>query len=278
VAHTPCRTLWQPPVTRNQPIKITPHPPPPPTPPTHHQPPKTHHQVAGTISAVNQGSGVYGVLPGVKVLPVKVLSDDGYGSMSDIMAALDYVATNAAALNVGVINLSLGGSGSASDPICASIKAAVQRGIVVAVAAGNDGKDLNGFSPAACPWAVTVTAISATTNQPASFSNWLPTGSSADAQRRVITAPGVNIVSTLPDGSYQPFSGTSMATPHVVGCVARCYAAGDCKLADGSKNRDRFLDVVWAKYNSDTGYRWNAGSNPVAQNKYYGPLVWADRW
>lgn len=44
-------------------------------------------QVAGTIGGVNQGSGVYGALPGVKVLPVKVLSDDGYGSMSDIMVS-----------------------------------------------------------------------------------------------------------------------------------------------------------------------------------------------
>ena len=56
--------------------------------------PSPPSQVAGTISALNQGSGVYGVLPGVKVLPVKVLSDDGYGSMSDIMAGIDYVSTN----------------------------------------------------------------------------------------------------------------------------------------------------------------------------------------
>lgn len=48
-------------------------------------------QVAGTISGQNQGFGVYGVLPGVRVLPVKVLSDDGYGSMSDIMAGINYV-------------------------------------------------------------------------------------------------------------------------------------------------------------------------------------------
>jgi len=234
--------------------------------------------VAGTISALNQGQGVYGVLPGVKVLPVKVLSDDGYGSMSDIMAAIDYVTTNAPSLGVGVINLSLGGTGSASDPICDSIKAAVQRGIIVAVAAGNDGKDLNGFSPAACPWAVTVTAIAPTTNQPASFSNWLPTGSDSASQRKTITAPGVNIVSTLPDGSYQAYSGTSMATPHVAGVAARCFASGECKLSNGSRNREAFLDAVWAKYNADTSYRWNAGSSPIAQSKWYGPLVWADKW
>ena len=46
-------------------------------------------QVAGTVGGQNQGAGVFGALPGVKVLPIKVLSDDGYGSMSDIMVRFD---------------------------------------------------------------------------------------------------------------------------------------------------------------------------------------------
>jgi subtilisin len=294
--------------------------------------------VAGTIGGINNGFGVYGSYPGVRILPVKVgfapepraclpapgprpgawgqpparrstqpgralgphplpcphrathtprpspppkknqvLGDDGYGSMSDIMAAIDYVTTNAKSLgNVVVINMSLGGGGSPNDAICDSIAAAAARGIIVVVAAGNDNKNLASFSPAACPAAVTVTAIDATTNAPASFSNWASPSDNAQS-RRVITAPGVNIVSTLPDGSYAAFSGTSMATPHVSGVAARCFAEGDCVPGDGTRNRERFLDAVWAQYKADVGYRWNQGSN-VANGRYYGPLVFADAW
>jgi subtilisin family serine protease len=206
-----------------------------------------------------------------------VLGNDGYGSMSDIMAAIDYVATNAVSLNIGVINLSLGGTGSANDPICASIQAAVNRGVVVAVAAGNDGTDLAGFSPASCPAAIAVTAISPTSDQPAGFSNWLSAGASAAEQRRTIAAPGVSILSTLPDGTYDSWQGTSMATPHVAGTAARCFVAGGCRLGGGAANRETFLDVVWGKYSSDPSYRWSKGSLAVG-GKYYGPLVWADQW
>lgn len=235
-------------------------------------------QVSGTIGGRNQGTGVYGVLPGVRVLPVKVLGDSGSGSMSDIMAAIKYVTTNAVSLNVRVINLSLGAGGSGSDPICASIQAAVDRGIVVVIAAGNSNQDLLTFSPAACSAAVAVTAIDAKTNTPADFSNWLGGRGSADDQRRTVAAPGVNILSVLNTGAYEAWSGTSMATPHVAGIAARCFAAGDCKLEDGTKNRDKLLTSVWEEYNADAPYRWNSGSSPVYGGKFYGPLVWAQNW
>jgi subtilisin family serine protease len=235
-------------------------------------------QVSGTIGARNNGFGVFGVLPNVKILPIKVLGNDGGGSMSDIMAAIDYVATNAVSLGIGVINLSLGGTGSVRDPICQSIQAATTRGVVVVVAAGNDGDDLAGYSPASCPATIAVTAISPTANTPAGFSNWLNPGASAAEQRRVVAAPGVNILSTLPDGSYDSWQGTSMASPHVAGAAARCFAAGECKVGDGAANRERFLNSIWAKYDSDPAYRWTSARTPVASGKWYGPLVWADKW
>ncbi|KIZ01941.1 peptidase S8 and S53 subtilisin kexinsedolisin [Monoraphidium neglectum] len=234
--------------------------------------------VSGTIGARNNGFGVFGVLPNVKILPIKVLGNDGGGSMSDIMAAIDYVATNAVSLGIGVINLSLGGTGSVRDPICQSIQAATTRGVVVVVAAGNDGDDLAGYSPASCPATIAVTAISPTANTPAGFSNWLNPGASAAEQRRVVAAPGVNILSTLPDGSYDSWQGTSMASPHVAGAAARCFAAGECKVGDGAANRERFLNSIWAKYDSDPAYRWTSARTPVASGKWYGPLVWADKW
>ncbi|KAI8471543.1 MAG: hypothetical protein J3K34DRAFT_458287 [Monoraphidium minutum] len=235
--------------------------------------------VAGTVGGRNNGGGVHGALPGVRVLPVKVLGNDGYGSMSDIMAAIDYVTTNAPTLNVGVINLSLGGTGSASDPICRSIDAAVKRGIIVVVAAGNDGSDLAGFSPASCAAAISVTAINPSSDAPASFSNWLNANlGSGPEQRRVVAAPGVSILSTLPNGGYDSWQGTSMACPHVAGVAARCFAAADCELAAGGANREKLLDRIWSKYESDPSYRWNKGKAPSVNGKFYGPLVWADEW
>lgn len=221
---------------------------------------------------------MFGVLPGIKVMPVKVLGNDGFGSMSDIMNAIDYVTTNGPALNIGVINLSLGGTGDVNDPICKSIQAAVNRGIVVVVAAGNDGTDLAGFSPAACPAAVAVTAINPATDAPAGFSNWLNPNSPQSEMRRTVAAPGVNILSTLPDGTYDSWQGTSMACPHVSGTAARCFAAGDCRLSNGAANREKFLDAIWQKYDSDPSYRWTNARTPAANGRYYGPLVWADRW
>ena len=67
-----------------------------------------------------------------------------------------------------------------------------------------------------------------------------------------------------------------MATPHVAGIAARCFASGECKLANGAANTQMFLNYVRAKYDSDPSYRWSTGS--VSNSKYYGPWVWAPQW
>lgn len=237
--------------------------------------------VAGIIGARNNGKGVYGALPNIRILPLKVLSDSGTGTMSDTMMALEYVAKNAPTKNIGVVNLSLGGNGASSDPIWDAISAVVARGVVVVVAAGNTGTNLQGYSPAACESAITVTAISAYDDTPASFSNWLPASASEATKSRIVAAPGVDILSTFPDGSLKQLSGTSMAAPHVTGVAARCFADGDCKVGDafGYDNTQKVLDVIWKKYASDSLYGWNkGGKQPVQGDKYYGPLVWGNKW
>ena len=210
--------------------------------------------VAGTIGARNHGAGVVGVAPGTKVHAVKVLRADGSGSDSTVICGLDWVTANAAALDVRVANLSLGGlgvyssCGSDLDPLHEATCRTVARGVAVVVAAGNDGWDFGDSPPDTPAWypeVLTVTAMSdgdglpggqstvcragETDDRLASFSNF----ASRDADAgHTIAAPGVCVRSTYPGGQYASMSGTSMASPHVAGLVALCLgedgADGPC--------------------------------------------------
>jgi len=161
--------------------------------------------VAGTIG----GGYGYGVAPGVTLASARVLNCQGSGSVSGIIYALDWVAANAR--RPAVVNMSLGGSSSAS--LDDAVNRLVSRGIAAVVAAGNETADACGVSPARAPNALT---IGATDNRDArgSYSNY---GSCVD-----LFAPGSAIVSGYHTGPnvVAQMSGTSMAAPHVAGAVA----------------------------------------------------------
>jgi subtilisin len=182
--------------------------------------------VAGTIGAIDNGSGVVGVAPGVRLWAVKVLDSSGSGYASGIIAAMDWVSANG---GIEVINMSLSGPGI-STAYQTAIDNTVAAGVVVVVAAGNNDADAGGYSPAYVPSAITVSAladfdgVAGEGGSPgclmdqddtlADFSNW---GTVID-----IAAPGVCILSTLPleQGEYGILNGTSMAAPHVAGTAA----------------------------------------------------------
>ena len=142
----------------------------------------------------------------VKILPVRVLGNDGRGWMTDITNGIRYAVDHGAK----VINLSLGGThyGNYYED---AIAYASSKGVSVVVSAGNAGTDLSDTCPAHIPDAITVGATDSYDNI-ASFSNY---GSAVD-----VSAPGVYIYSTVPDGYYQPMSGTSMAAPFVTATAA----------------------------------------------------------
>lgn len=161
--------------------------------------------VAGTI-----GSSTYGVAKSVALVPVRVLDCNGSGSISGVIAGVDWVASQAS-VGIKVANMSLGGG--ASSALDAAVNGLISKGTTVVVAAGNNGANACNYSPARVPAAITV-AASTSSDSFASFSN---RGSCVD-----IIAPGSSILSTWHTSTtaLNTISGTSMASPHVAGAVA----------------------------------------------------------
>lgn len=166
--------------------------------------------VAGIIGAKDNGYGVIGVAPGVTIASVKVLDDNGKGTVDNIIAGLDYAASKARSGDV--INLSLGGgyNKALNDAVLRASQSAK-----VVVAAGNYRGDASNYSPASTegPNVMTISAIDKADvfNQSSNHGN--PPIDCA--------APGVDVLSTLPGNRYGSFTGTSMAAPHVSGMILK---------------------------------------------------------
>jgi subtilisin family serine protease len=165
--------------------------------------------VAGIIGARNNTIGITGVASGATLVSLRVLDEEGEGRLSGIIQAINYVTQNGKAGDV--VNLSLGGE-STSSTLDRAVLQAANVGILFAIAAGNDNKVADNYSPARVNHAnvFTVSAMDSQ-NRFASFSDY---GSSVD-----VCAYGVRIRSTYKNGSYATLSGTSMAAPHVAGLL-----------------------------------------------------------
>ncbi|MEU3922362.1 S8 family peptidase [Streptomyces sp. NPDC029004] len=160
--------------------------------------------VAGTIAGT-----AHGVAKKAKVVAVRVLDDNGSGTTEQVVAGIDWVTKNHQGPSVA--NMSLGGG--ADEALDEAVRKAIASGVTFAVAAGNESSDASQGSPARVKEAITV-ASSTKEDAQSEFSNF---GEIVD-----IYAPGSDITSAWNDSDEgtKTISGTSMATPHVVGAAA----------------------------------------------------------
>jgi len=215
--------------------------------------------VAGTIASdLANDPWVAGINRGAKIVPVKVLDDNGVGSFDGIMAGLvwasgltvpDYTLPDGTPVNANpaqVLNLSLGGRiGPCPDAMANITSYLASQNVIIVVSAGNSSQDTTMFAPANCPGVITV-AATGPYDERAYYSNY---GSLVD-----ISAPGGNFdhiytveegvfPATLPAGVFSTsggagesdyfFSqGTSMAAPHVTGVVSLLLAADPAMTFD----------------------------------------------
>jgi subtilisin family serine protease len=164
--------------------------------------------VAGTVAG-----RTVGVAKEATVVALRISNCEGNGSTDDSVASLEWIAANHPAGTPGVVNRSIGLSGT-SHAIENAVRALIeQRNIVMVSSAGNDNEDACDFSPGRLPAVLTVASVDVDDLRAAS-SNW---GSCVD-----LFAPGVGVTSASNenDTATRVMSGTSMATPHVAGAAA----------------------------------------------------------
>ena len=218
--------------------------------------------VAGTVAAAgNNGLGGTGVSWRTSLMPVRVLGDDGSGTLADILQGVRYAAGLAndsgtvPAIRADIINLSLGALRSCSQAESDVMDAVRAAGVMVIAAAGNDATSLL-ESPASCPGVIGVAAVNSASTRAfySNYGSWVrvaaPGGDSADRDGDGFPDAVFSTHASRQAGAtvdtYDYLIGTSMAAPHVAGVVALMKsinptltpAAVDALLASGLMTRD----------------------------------------
>ncbi len=188
-------------------------------------------------NGINSNGKYRGIATNCNLIGVKVLNSDGTGNASDVLAGLQWIVDNKERYNIKVANLSIGTNNTSSnDPLVKAVENMWDSGIVITIAAGNDGPKKHTISsPAISKKVITIGAsddnITANIwgNNLINFSGRGPTLECV--VKPDVLAPGVNVISCLSnniskqsneivDKNYFSLSGTSMSTPIVSGAIA----------------------------------------------------------
>jgi serine protease AprX len=246
--------------------------------------------VSGIIAGngVDSSGGRTGIAPGAHLISLKALDGTGQGRVSDVIAAIDYAVANKDALNIRIINLSVATAvyeSYTTDPLTLAAERAVNAGILVVAAAGNNGRGPGGTTqyagvtaPGNAPWVLTVGAsshmgtVDRSDDTIAAFSSRGPTAIDYGAKPDLV-APGVGIESLSDPASllytsdaayllagtvatpYLPYlslSGTSMATPVVSGTAALMLQANPSLTPNEIKAILQYTAQVYPGYDGLT--------------------------
>ena len=205
--------------------------------------------VAGSACAEDNDLGVVGVAPECALYALRVLNDDGVGSWSRVIAAMEWAVSN----RLQVVNLSLGSSQDQGSTVKAAFDNAEAAGLLIVAAAGNSGnlpgRGNNVIYPAKFDSVIAVAATDSSDKR----ASWSSTGDQVE-----LAAPGVAVYSTWNDDTshydpqpvymdgdyYKEGSGTSMASPHVAGTGALVIAAGITDTNGNGRINDEVREVL----------------------------------
>lgn len=231
--------------------------------------------VSGIIAAEDNTEGIIGVAYGAKILPVRVLDDEGSGTYEAIADGIRYAVD----MGARVLNLSLGGYISMPSTLVDAIAYAISEGAIIVAAAGNDSTDADDHTPSNDPNIIAVAAMDPD-DDISSFSNY---GSTIE-----VAAPGRDILSLhaygsdmygdddhyVPDGDedalYYWANGTSMATPFVSGLAALLLSQDPGLTLEDLRTQLYFSaeDLGPAGWDEDYGYGLINAHNAL-KYKYY---------
>jgi serine protease AprX len=217
------------------------------------------------VASIAAGTGdanyrLNGVAPNASLVGVKVLDANGSGSLTQIIQGVEWVISNKDPFDIKIANLSLGASGSSDgeDVLSQAVNTAVEYGITMVVAAGNEGPDKYTIgTPGAAEKVITVGSMADIGEMGYFQSRFSSRGPTGDGRTKPdISAPGHRITAALANSTnnYATHSGTSMATPFVAGTVALMLEANPSLTP--SKIKEILLNTAedWGKENGDIDY------------------------